>query len=91
MILLPLNLYLFDNDVEHFDSNNNKINLKVFIYFITFVLSCYAFYVSYTHNIKYPSIIFNNKTPNLFVGIIGFLLGWLYLVCFFLRNHFKYS
>ena len=89
MILLPFNLYLFNNEVEHFDSNNNKINLKVFIYFITFVLSCCAFYLSYTNNMKNPSIIFNNEIPNLFAGIIAFFLGWIYLFWFFLRNHLK--
>lgn len=104
MISLPISLYFSERQIiENFEYEqsdfkqkqqyNNYICInKYVVYFVTFILSCYAAYLAYTCNSSNPTILFKNKIPNIVMGIWGFFLGWIYLLWVYFAHHvFKYT
>ena len=104
MISLPISLYFSEKQIiENFEYEqsdfkqkqqyNNYISInKYVVYFVTFILSCYAAYLAYTCNSANPTILFKNEMPNIVMGIWGFFLGWIYLLWVYFAHHvFKYT
>ena len=104
MITLPISLHFSEkNIIENFEYQqsdfkqqqqyNNYICInKYVVYFVTFVLSCYAAYLAYTCNSTNPTILFNKEMPNVVMGIWGFFLGWIYLLWVYFAHHvFKFT
>ena len=98
MIFLPISLYLNNNIIENFeyeendfkkkqDSNNLICMNKYVIYFICFILSCYAAYLAYNCNKTNPTVILKKNMPNWVMSVWGFFLGWVYLLWFFFAHH----
>ena len=104
MIFLPLSMCIFNKPlIENFEYEqsdfkqktqyNNYVCInKYVIYFLTFVLSCWAAYLAYTCNSTNPTVLFKKEMPNIILGIWGFFLGWIYLLWYyFSHNVFKYT
>lgn len=104
MISLPISLYFSEKQIiENFEYEqsdfkqkqqyNNYICInKYVVYFVTFILSCYAAYLAYTCNSTNPTTLFNKEIPNIVMGIWGFFLGWIYLLWVYFAHHvFKYT